>query len=184
MTATTLDIVAELLTPRLDGAACKGQARVMDLPAWHANAEDVAQARAVCGGCPVFDRCRTWVMALHDADDPGGVLAGLTERERVRLRSGEPLLDGEDEPEGNAVLGKACPRCHRWRPLIAFYKRDGSVDGYAYQCATCHKAGQKRSRKAPPETQCGRCRLNLPTVAFGGRGRVGALIGICLNCRT
>ena len=49
-------------------------------------AAQIAEARIVCGGCPVRDLCLQW--ALNTGQD-AGVWGGLTERERRALRRRE-----------------------------------------------------------------------------------------------
>lgn len=73
---------------------------IQSRPAWHAAAAcreapaevtwfpemggDARAARAVCAGCPVASECLAW--ALDQGNDLPGVWAGLTGRERTRMR--------------------------------------------------------------------------------------------------
>lgn len=46
-----------------------------------------ARAKLVCAGCPVLADCLAWVLAGPATE---GVVAGTTEKERVRLLRGRP----------------------------------------------------------------------------------------------
>lgn len=63
-----------------ENAACAGFGRLMDDPL----RED--EALAVCVACPVMFACHSWVMALAETDDPGGVCGRMTEKGRTDLR--------------------------------------------------------------------------------------------------
>jgi WhiB family redox-sensing transcriptional regulator len=58
--------------------------------------EDLDAARAVCGACPVSEKCRDYALAI-----PGlrGVWGGLSEREREQLRQDGVVDTPEPEPE-------------------------------------------------------------------------------------
>jgi WhiB family redox-sensing transcriptional regulator len=45
----------------------------------------VAEARAVCARCPVLEQCRE--LGLSTAAEPYGIWGGLTEQERVEIRT-------------------------------------------------------------------------------------------------
>ena len=62
-------------------AACVGAWELMEGP-------DVAAAKRLCfTACGVRADCRAWVLPLPPRIDPGGVVAGLTLKERRRLRA-------------------------------------------------------------------------------------------------
>ncbi|MEU6785912.1 hypothetical protein ABZ912_42555 [Nonomuraea angiospora] len=42
----------------------------------------------VCAGCRFLPACRAWVLGLHPALDPGGIVAGLSPTERAHARRG------------------------------------------------------------------------------------------------
>ncbi|GIH26022.1 hypothetical protein Aph01nite_43320 [Acrocarpospora phusangensis] len=63
----------------LSRGACGGQSKLMY------DESRPEMARAVCYGCPVLDDCRAWVTALSPDQDPGGVIAATTEKERAGL---------------------------------------------------------------------------------------------------
>lgn len=65
-----------------DDAACRGAVETMtyDLPP-----STNAQAKAVCGRCPVIAACRTWALTCPDPAQ-GMVAGGLTPPERNRVR--------------------------------------------------------------------------------------------------
>jgi hypothetical protein len=60
-------------------AACAG--RPQDLQG------DTQAARDLCRSCPVIRDCTRWVMTLPPRADPGEVVAGMTEKERNRVRA-------------------------------------------------------------------------------------------------
>jgi hypothetical protein len=60
-------------------AACAGQWQVMESP-------DESHGKAVCSGCPVVAECSAWVMSLHPYEQPDGVVAGMSPRDRKRAR--------------------------------------------------------------------------------------------------
>jgi Transcription factor WhiB len=65
-------------------SACRGLSSLFDPPEPTADTEQ--QAAGICGSCPVSGDCRRWVMGLPQHLDPGGVLGGLTEEQRRRVR--------------------------------------------------------------------------------------------------
>lgn len=73
-------LIAEVNTPRLDGAACVGRASLFDEAQPNedgaAAAQRQLQALALCRGCPVLDACREWVASLPPRQRPPGVVAG------------------------------------------------------------------------------------------------------------
>ena len=86
--------------PKLDGAACRGQAWAFDpveqsdtggtgnnIPnssrPTGAEVRDLQLAAlAVCAVCPALDACRTWFDSLPPRDRPTGVIAGRIRRTR------------------------------------------------------------------------------------------------------
>lgn len=60
-------------------AACAGQWQVMEDP-------DDEHGKRVCAGCPVVAECQAWVMSLHTYEQPDGVVAGMSPRDRKRAR--------------------------------------------------------------------------------------------------
>src|SRR5689334_5575733 len=62
-------------------AACAGQWELMEGP-------DVAAAKRLCFDvCTVRAECRAWALLLTPLVDPGGVIAGLTSRDRCYVRA-------------------------------------------------------------------------------------------------
>lgn len=61
-------------------AACAGKWMVMEDP-------DDTRGKAVCAGCPVVAECAEWVTSLHTYEQPDGVVAGMSARDRKRRRS-------------------------------------------------------------------------------------------------
>ena len=113
-------------------AACVGQARVMDPEP--GDAEGIAAARRICAICPVRAECMEWALSLPPLEDPGGILAGLTEEQR-----------------GKATEVKTCTSCGETRPLDAFgwVRRQGRAWRRS-QCRDCWslKAREYRRKKA------------------------------------
>ncbi len=77
-----------------DRAACRAvdpelfQPSVESGPVYDAQ---VAEAKAVCGGCPVRETCLEFALAML----PHGIAGGLTEIERSQLRSDRPTTPKE-----------------------------------------------------------------------------------------
>ncbi|WP_214103186.1 WhiB family transcriptional regulator [Acrocarpospora catenulata] len=90
-----------------------------------ANVLGVHRAVEVCLGCPVFVECLTWVMALKDDRDPGGVIAGLTEPERHERRL-------------NA--GRTCTACGEHRAADQFGFHDRETGRRRAICKPCTQA--------------------------------------------
>ena len=61
-------------------AACRGEDPAVFFPSLGGNA---AKARAICSICPVRQECRAYALADPES---AGVWAGITERERRKLR--------------------------------------------------------------------------------------------------
>lgn len=70
-------------------AACRGAGHELFFPDTHRADHEakLAEARAICAGCPVREPCRSWAVA-HPEEL--GVWGGLTEDERSRLRQRRP----------------------------------------------------------------------------------------------
>lgn len=60
-------------------AACRGVDATIFYPV---SEEDAAEAKDVCGGCPVRQACLEYALANRERD---GVWGGATERERRRM---------------------------------------------------------------------------------------------------
>jgi DNA-binding XRE family transcriptional regulator len=143
MTITTTDRPAALSEWR-ESAACRGRAALMDPPPprWDddQNAVDVRRAAlALCTTCPVLDACREWVLGLPDADDPGGVCAGMTVAERT---------DGREHRARVAAAGpgtRTCPGCDRDRPRWHFIARHSYA--VAKTCQTCRERKEQSRGK-------------------------------------
>ena len=61
-------------------AACIGAWELLEGP-------DEAGAKRLCFSCSVRVDCRAWVLPLTPRTDPGGVVAGLTKKDRVYARA-------------------------------------------------------------------------------------------------
>ena len=63
----------------MDRANCKGSTNLM-FPKEHKDITYIAQARAICKGCPVKNQCLEYALEFPPAD-MHGVWAGLTSRQ-------------------------------------------------------------------------------------------------------
>jgi transcriptional regulator with XRE-family HTH domain len=63
------------------GGACAGRADLMNPAPGDAQALEVAVE--TCLSCPAYGSCLAWITATPPDDDPGGVIAALTETERA-----------------------------------------------------------------------------------------------------
>lgn len=71
-------------------ARCIGRADILDPPLddrGRMSRYARERAVAVCMPCPVRAQCAAWVLALPDRNDPGGVVAALTETDRKTARA-------------------------------------------------------------------------------------------------
>lgn len=81
------DLESETLTEMLarpawhDGASCRGRRTGSWFPP---RGHRPDEARIVCAGCPVVVACRVW--ALDQGPELAGVWAGLSEKDRNRIR--------------------------------------------------------------------------------------------------
>jgi WhiB family redox-sensing transcriptional regulator len=86
-------------------AACKGLDPLIFYPATD---EEADMAKAVCGACPVQDRCLEHAIGHREHN---GVWGGATERERqqiIRRRRRQRALanaSGAEAPVANAAVG-------------------------------------------------------------------------------
>jgi hypothetical protein len=94
--------------PDIIQLAKKGQldllAQVIERPEFFAQAEcspetadlffaeepcEIAEAKAICGSCPIQQQCLEWAV-LHEDD---GIYGGTTPQERELIRNGSPVID-------------------------------------------------------------------------------------------
>lgn len=124
-----------------DDAACAGVAWLMDPPAHLRSGLMERTALALCGRCPVRDPCRAWI--LDCPADPGGIGGGLTEPQRVPLRSGEP---------------GTCRICGLTQPGPEFREYRRGSAGRDTVCRTCRNretAARKRAARQRAREQDG-----------------------------
>lgn len=75
----------KLLGPSWDLAACAGKDTEMFFPEGPKDyAKRIADAKAVCGGCPITAQCFSWAIE----NDEEGIWGGTTYKERQLLRKG------------------------------------------------------------------------------------------------
>ncbi|MGW4639593.1 WhiB family transcriptional regulator [Sphaerisporangium sp. NPDC004334] len=145
------------------GGPCAGQAAVM-YPDPHDKAA-VEAAKAICAACPPreFDKCLTILRGLADNEDPGGVIAGLSEEERG-ARARRPV------PKGS----RRCKDCHQIKPLARFASKGTSR---SLACDTC--SGDLQGSK-----KCLRCDLDKPLTEYSrDRSRHDGFSLYCEPCR-
>lgn len=75
-------LLAGLVDPRLEGAACAGHWHLFDPPEGDegrtARRARQARARALCRRCPVLDQCADYATTAKHRDRAGFTLGGLT----------------------------------------------------------------------------------------------------------
>lgn len=75
----------QLTGPSWDQAACAGKDTEMFFPEGPKDfAKKIADAKAVCSGCPITAQCFSWAIE----NDEEGIWGGTTYRERQLLRRG------------------------------------------------------------------------------------------------
>ncbi|MEV8638915.1 WhiB family transcriptional regulator [Streptosporangium sp. NPDC051023] len=128
---------------------------------------DVRNTRAVetavetCLSCPAYLQCLAWITNMPRTQDPGGIIAALTEAERIEQ------FGPTQGPEVASELGaRLCTRCNELRSPEQFYAssprwcipcrqtysraryqpkpklqtmRDVSSDGTPKHCSDCHQ---------------------------------------------
>lgn len=151
-----------------DRAACIGKAPILEDP------DLETEAKTLCLGdpsrgiprCPVIDACNTWVLDLPARQDPGGIRAGLTEKERTSARSRRtmararrpvakvaPAPAARPKPAPRPVVTvaapavepvppgkKRCSKCKQVKNRAEFYIETRAKDGLASMCAACKRA--------------------------------------------
>lgn len=111
----------------LHGGPCRDQAALMN------DEERAAEAIDLCmGSCRVYAICLAWIKQVPADNDPGGVIAGMTEAERT----------GGDSAQ-------KCSSCLLVQPLTA-YALQGKPTGVRKKiCKRCNNAA-RRARQAEP----------------------------------
>jgi hypothetical protein len=71
-------VVADVKADWRKYAACAGRSEAME---YYPDT-----ALAICEYCPVRRACRTWVLGLPDAADPGAICGGMDEYQRKSYR--------------------------------------------------------------------------------------------------
>lgn len=118
----------------------RGACRKVDPELFHPDGEteryaaQIAEAKAVCAGCPVVLNCTAHILGNpHEF----GIWAGMTEGERTELR--------------NDLAKKRCTGCTRTLPLSEFYPRPAAHGGTRSRCKRCENrraAAGTRARRA------------------------------------
>lgn len=80
-----------------DDAACKGYTKIF-FPSRGSGTKDVLLAKKFCNICPVFDECHAWALTISGSDQ--GIYAGMSTRERRRLRRQLGLSKARERPTG------------------------------------------------------------------------------------
>lgn len=126
---------------RMD-AACYGRWEVLDPPGGFTTLRRLWEARELCRSCPVLERCRQALLEMPTSSDPGGMIAGLTEEDRSRLRHNGAWRDARDGGD------RACVRCHAVKPREAFGTDPASGRARLTCMACCAAGNRKRSMRA------------------------------------
>ncbi len=128
---------------------------------------DYAEARAICGACPVVNECATYALAHPEIDH--GMFGGLSPSERNNLRRRRRRAEYKAE---HGVEGE-CPNGHDITAPHSVYKRPNGRT----QCRACRRESEARSRAlaAAGRTQCAKGHDLTLTGAKGTDGR-------CLAC--
>ena len=92
--------------------ACRGVDPELFFPLGHGSVfqRQIAEAKAVCRGCPVREACDAFVKA-HPELTGHGIWAGTTEEERRQLRRGKRR--DRPAPESTPGTDAACHECSR-----------------------------------------------------------------------
>lgn len=98
-------LLAELATPVLPGARCRGRhelfdAAIGDGPRGAQDERDYAREAAtqICHHCPALQPCRDWLDSLPDEQRPLGVTAAVVVNAYPpRKTRGRSTKDGQDE---------------------------------------------------------------------------------------
>lgn len=115
--------------------ACEGNADVMESTDEH----DRAQALAYCRHCPILTRCREWVLSLDPADEPLGVVGGMSEWQRhAYRRAHDPRM----------AVPKTCATCEQVKTRGDFHKDGARRDGVRKDCKDCIEAQRRAYRAA------------------------------------
>lgn len=97
----------------------------------------------------------------------------LREQYSVRWRKEREQRTSEDFSLFPA-FEKTCSICHETKPVVLFYTRKNSKDGYNASCMECNRERQKRylerqktrPKDVPESKRCSACKLLLPASAF------------------
>jgi hypothetical protein len=115
--------------------ACEGHADTMESTDEH----DRAKALALCRHCPVLARCRDWVLSLDPADEPLGVVGGMSEWHRhAHRRAHDPRM----------AVPKTCATCKQVKTRGDFHKDSARRDGVRKDCKSCVEAQRRAYRIA------------------------------------
>ena len=124
--------------------------------------EALAVCQSLCVTCPVFQDCTRWTLANYDRQ-PYFTFAGMNERVRARINTGEPYYDWRRDwnrryytrrkaakssrtryksGRGKRAQARAemppCPICLS-HMTVTRYGRDQTTNCQRYHCATCKK---------------------------------------------
>lgn len=126
-------------------AACSGMDRNLFFEATPGApmSETGLEAKKVCRGCPVRERCLEWALKYTER----GVWGGTTEKDRRHLRR-RLMPSRQPRQQPVTVSEKTCPGCRKTKPAEAFSKAGRMRDGLASRCKECTKASAARSAKS------------------------------------
>lgn len=117
-------------------------------------------------------------------EEPVAEVPKLEKKRRGRKKEHENY---EDE---NGVLMKYCRACKQYKPILAFYPKCDTADGFACECKECHNArsrgGRKPKRAQDPmpaelkeEKNVATIEALLYSISLDGERRMGELHFVC-----
>ena len=102
----------------------------------------IAQAKAICGRCPVRAECLDWALR-HPGAAEHGVWGGMTVCERRPLSRPEPRVQALVD-----VTSKRCPSCETTKDADDFNRDKARPDGLDTNCRDCRRARKAEMRAA------------------------------------
>jgi hypothetical protein len=132
--------VANPRAPWRTRAACLGKAQIMDRKQ---RDRPNGEALALCRNCPVLDDCKAWVLSLPDTLDPGGICAGLNERQRMKIRPKRHPSIAPDAP-------RTCAQCGWTGRTAEFPVNSGTVRQICKTCWNAHCRDYRNRKRGAP----------------------------------
>uniref|UniRef100_UPI003F493BE9 hypothetical protein n=1 Tax=Streptosporangium sp. CA-235898 TaxID=3240073 RepID=UPI003F493BE9 len=164
------------------GGACTGRPDLMNPDP--NDPEALETAVETCLSCTAYTACLAWITITPATEDPGGVIAALTEHERAERHN--PAAP----PEPPAPPTRHCPRCGQDKDPTEF-----PASARAW-CADCHRSyARDRYHRLNPNAQyhtdiqnrtrktCPACKKTKPNEDFArNNARPDGLSSTCKTC--